>query len=88
VFPIAFETIEQTALGLANIFVSDLEDDYYHTFREKIAAISSSDVQKAAQKYLHPDQTIVVVCGSRKIVEQQLAGQYKTTVYDSHGRLQ
>ena len=88
VFPIAFETIEQTALGLANIFVSDLEDDYYHTFREKIAAISSSDVQKAAQKYLHPDQTIVVVCGSRKIVEQQLAGHYKTTVYDSHGRLQ
>ncbi len=86
VFPIAFETAEQMALGLANIQVSDLADDYYSTFRERISELNKEDIQRTAKKYLHPENTIIVVCGDREIIEEQLSGQYEVEVYDLFGQ--
>lgn len=86
VFPIAFETTEQVALGLANILVSDLADDYYQTFRDRIAEITREDVQAAAKKYLHPGQTIIVVTGDRAVVEEPLRKEFELSIYNVNGK--
>jgi len=85
IFPIAFETAEQVALGLANILTSALPDDYYHTFREKISQVSLQDVRRVAQKYLHPDQTLIVITGDRNIVEEPLRKAFDVQVFDARG---
>ncbi|HZP80154.1 MAG TPA: pitrilysin family protein [Chthonomonadaceae bacterium] len=40
-----------------------LPADYLTTFRDKINAVTVADVQRVAQKYLHPDKAAIVVVG-------------------------
>jgi len=85
-FPIAFETAEQVALGLSNIVLSELSDDYYNTFRDKISAVTREDILQAAQNYLHPDKMQIVVTGDRNIIEKDLETHFDVTVYDVQGK--
>jgi len=85
IFPIAFETAEQVAVGLANILTSALPDDYYHTFREKISRVSLHDIRRVAHKYLHPDQTLIVVTGDRTRIEEPLRQAFEVQVLNAKG---
>ena len=87
VFPIAFETADQIAMGLANIVISRLPDDYYHKFRERIAAVTAEDVLRVAQKYLLPDKMLIVVTGDREQLSAQLRPLFDVTVFDQNGNL-
>lgn len=40
-----------------------LPADYLTTFRDKINALTVADIQRVAQKYLHPDRAAIVVVG-------------------------
>lgn len=82
VYPLAFETAEQVALGLANMVAFNLPDDYYRTFREQISAVTREEVLEAAQKYLHPDHLIIVVVGDRAALEEQLRAHFTVNVQD------
>ncbi len=84
-FPIAFETADQVALGLSNIVLSQLPDDYYNTYRNKISAVTREDILESAQKYLHPDKMLIVVTGDRAIIEKDLKDTFDVTVYDVQG---
>lgn len=86
VFPAAFETMDQIALGLANIVVFDLANDYYRTFRDKISAVSRADILLAGQKYIHPDQLQMVVCADRKIIDGSLRRFGKIQIFDVEGK--
>ncbi|MBL4809471.1 MAG: insulinase family protein [Phycisphaerales bacterium] len=37
--------------------------DYWQTYRDKVRAVTASDVQEAALNYLHPDRAIIMVVG-------------------------
>ncbi len=83
VFPIAFETADQVAMGLANIVISQLPDDYYDKFRERIAAVTVDDVLHAAQKYLLPDRMLIVVTGDREQLVDQLSADFDVVVFEA-----
>ncbi len=87
VFPIVFETAEQILYGLANIEAYGLDDDYFRTFREKINKVSKEDILKAAQKYIYPENLIIVAGGDREILEKQYNSNYFVNVYDLYGNI-
>ncbi len=85
VFPNAFETIDQISDALANIITFDLPDDYYRTFREKLAEISIEDIRQTAANYLQPDEMQVVLVGDREKILKQLESKFDVLVLDVKG---
>lgn len=85
IFPLAFETMDQVASGLANLVVFDLPDDYYRTFRQHLDQVTRGQILQAAQKYLQPDRMVIVVTADRQQVEHRLRQLGEVTVLDVHG---
>lgn len=62
-FPIAIETPEQVASQVADVLLRGLGIGYLESYRSKVAAVTSADVQRVAREYLHPDSLDIVVVG-------------------------
>ena len=71
-FPARFATANQVAAQMAALAVYDLPDKELQTFSARIASVTAADVRKTAQKYLHPDNLVIVVVGDRASVEPSL----------------
>jgi len=72
VFPIRYETTEAIARALASLVVYALPDDYFDTYRDRVRAVTRTDVLEAAQAHLHPDVLQLVVVGDPNVVTGQL----------------
>ena len=72
VFPIRYETTSAIAAALANLVVHSLPDDYYDRYRERVRAVTTQDVLRAAQTHLHPDQLRIVVVGDPALIAAPL----------------
>lgn len=72
VFPIRYETTAAIASALANLATFGLPEDYYDTYRENIAAVTTRHVLNAARKYVRPEELQVVVVGAEEIIREQL----------------
>jgi zinc protease len=68
-YPSAFETTGDMARRLEDALVYHLPDDYFAKYVQNIQAVTSSDVQRVAQKYVQPDKVIVVIVGDLKSIE-------------------
>lgn len=64
-----FETERTAANALAQIFIYHLPNDYFQTFAERIRAVTSEDLKRAADTYIQPDKFAVVIVGDRKVIE-------------------
>jgi zinc protease len=71
-FPARFATANQVAAQMAALAVYDLPDKELQTFSARIAAVTAADVRKTAQKYLRPDNMVIVVVGDRASIEASL----------------
>ncbi len=67
-----FESGEQTANTVGDLFVYDFPLNYYQQLPGKITAVTSEDVQRMAQKYIHPENAVVIGAGDRSKIEDQL----------------
>jgi zinc protease len=71
-FPARFATANQVAAQMAALAVYDLPDKDLENFSARIASVTATDVRKTAQKYLHPDNLVIVVVGDRTTIEPSL----------------
>ncbi|MGB6152338.1 MAG: insulinase family protein [Pricia sp.] len=62
-FVLALEDPQTIAEYALDIETQDLPKDFYTNYLERINAITVEDVQKAAQKYIKPEKTRIVVTG-------------------------
>ncbi len=67
--PGSWETIQSVGSSMGNLVRYGLPDDYYRTFPEKVRQLTTSQVEAAAQKLLHPDNLVWVVVGDLSKVE-------------------
>jgi zinc protease len=72
-----------------NIMRYNLPKDYYATYLERLAAVTVEDVQAMAQKYLLPENAIVVVAGHKGEVAEslkQFSASGEVEFFDAFGR--
>lgn len=79
VFPLRAETQE----GLTNLITSqqlfNLSADYLQTYRDKVNAVTITDVERVAKKYITPDKEAIVIVGDAGEILPQIK-PYATTV--------
>jgi zinc protease len=67
-----FESSQQTATTIGDMFTYNLPLDYYQQLPGKIDAVTTEDVQRMAEKYIHPDTSVVIGAGDRAKIEDSL----------------
>jgi zinc protease len=61
---------------------NDLPPDYLEKFRDNIQKVTRSDVKKAAKKYLHPDEMIILAVGDKSLIGEDLGKIGPVTLID------
>jgi predicted Zn-dependent peptidase len=86
VFPIRIETQDGLTDQLVSIRMYDLPDDYLQTYRDRINAVTAEDIQRVAQKYIGPDEAVIVVVGDAAETREQVAPYSEAIeLYDTEG---
>lgn len=87
VFPIRYETTAAIARALAGMVIYGLPEDYFDTYRDRVSAVTASDVQRAAREFLHPEELQLVAVGDPAVVREPLEEMRfgPVTLYDADG---
>ena len=86
VFPIRIETQDGLIDQLVSIRMYDLPDDYLQTYRERINSVTAGEIQRVAQKYVRPDEAVLVIVGDAKETSEQIKPySEKIHLYDTEG---
>lgn len=87
VFPIRFETTEAIADAIAMREAFALEEDYYDSYRSRVAAVTRDEVVRVARTYLEPDRLQIVAVCDPSTVERGMStlGEWPMTLYDAEG---
>jgi zinc protease len=72
VFPLRFETTSGIAAALEPLAVYDLPDDYWHAYRSKLEAVTTSDVLDAARELVRPAEALILLTGDAARVRADL----------------
>lgn len=70
--PRVLETPAQIAGQLMSLELFNLPDDFFSTLVEKYKAITPKDIQRVANKYLHPNNLTIVVVGDEKNIKEKI----------------
>jgi zinc protease len=70
--PGMFEASNEAAGALAELFLYDLPADYYAKLPERLSAVTATDTEAVAKKYLQPEQMILICVGDRATIEPEL----------------
>lgn len=63
-FVFAFENCHSIVSRKVRLDFYAYPENYMETYRQKIASVSIAEIQRVAQKYLHPDQLQIVLVGN------------------------
>ncbi len=72
VLPLRLQTTAALASQLAGLFVFDLPTDYFASYRDRIAAVTSSDVHRVAREAIRTDAMSIVVVGDAEQIADPL----------------
>ncbi|MGH7466829.1 MAG: M16 family metallopeptidase [Longimicrobiales bacterium] len=70
--PLELQTTHQLAGKLSELFIHTLPDDYFRTYRDRIAAVSREDALRAAQQHIRPAGLTFLVVGDADQIEAPL----------------
>jgi len=86
VFPIRIETQDGLVDQLVNNKMFGLPDDYLRTYRERVSAVTTDEIQAVAGKYVTPDSAAIVIVGDAAEINEQIKPySEKIEVYDTDG---
>jgi len=72
VFPIRYETTAAIAGALSNLVTFELPEDYFDTYRRKIAAVTTQDVLEAAREHVRPEELQIAVVGNPDLIRENV----------------
>lgn len=86
-FALSLESDQTVARFALNIEKYKLPADYYQNYLSRLQKVTQQDVQTAAKKYIHPNNCIILVVGSRDVVDnlKQFDTDGKIEFYDING---
>ena len=67
-----FETVDDTARQIGDLFVYKLPVDYFRALPQQYQAVTLQDVQKAAADHINPEHLLIVAVGDRAKIEPGL----------------
>lgn len=67
--PGSFEAAQGVNAQLADLWLFGLPQDYYTKLPAQIEAVTSADAQAAAEKYVHPENLLVIAVGDKSKIE-------------------
>jgi zinc protease len=67
-----FETTPESAASIGQLYVHGLPASYYHDLPEQIENITASKVLETAQKYLNPEDAVIIAVGDRSKIEVEM----------------
>ena len=70
--PGSFESARSVNGQLQEIWVYGLPLDYFAKFPAEVEAVTSADAQRAAEKYVHPENVLVIAVGDKGKIEAGL----------------
>jgi zinc protease len=70
--PGSFESARSVNGQLQEIWVYGLPLDYFAKFPAEVEAVTSADAQRAAEKYVHPENVLVIAVGDKGKIEPGL----------------
>ena len=85
VFSMGLATQDGLLSQVGTVALNDLPDDYLETYRDKVRALTSADLQSTAQKYFDSANMQIVVVGDRSKIETQAALFGDLEIFDSQG---
>jgi len=68
-FPRAFESATRVAATFSQDEILGRPHEYWCGYRERIQAVDAAAVQRVAERYLHPDQLVILVVGKWSEIE-------------------
>jgi zinc protease len=86
-FPLRIETADKIADLVADLRMYGLPDDYWDHFGQAIEQVTPEQALSAAQKYIRPDQSVIVVVGEATVIKPALEAYGPITVVDVNGQL-
>jgi zinc protease len=79
VFPATVHTAGNLAGRLEDMEIYSLPDDWFDHHRERIGAVTATQVVEAANRYLDPDHVVIVVAGDADAIRESMA-EFATSV--------
>ena len=88
-FSLSLENPETIALFAIRSAIYHLPPDYFQTYIEKINQVSIKDVKKAAQKYIDPSNSNIIIVGRKKDLLRKLKSlkKYKVLEINDQGKI-
>jgi zinc protease len=84
-FPLRIETPGSVARQLAQVRLLGLPIEALTEYRDRVAAVTSADIQRVAREYIRPEHAAIVVVGDATQVLEQLEGIAPITLTDIEG---
>jgi zinc protease len=70
--PGMFETTPDAASSIGQLYVYNLALTYFRDLPDRIQDVSAEEVQRVAQKYMKPEEAVIVAVGDREKIQPEL----------------
>ena len=85
-YPLSIESADQVADAVGNARLYGMPPDFVQTYRVKLGAVTSADVQAAARGTIRPDAAAIVVVGDGARIYERIKAIAPVRIVDPEGK--